>query len=283
MLHHIKSLDDLKEVSIRVDRSMEVRFPTLLPSQMLDVYRPFLSEDKRQTFCELNNVITFIDDPNDAEYIVPSTRAVKTILNLNKFHQRQGIVPLCNGDVPNDSALCKKWQRLMADRIDILRSEFMEDSRAYCYEHHITDIPMSLGMLMMEIPECGFGVTTVHYSEIVRPPISFENGLTPEVAAKLGTYATRNDVTIFINQYGRCYLTHSKYLIDELKRNGYQLYQNGMNVPLSSGEAIMSADLAARWYRVVQDCATYDKKCASAAKRKKDTDKPLISEHDDRY
>ncbi len=260
MLRNLKTLDDVKDAAIRVDGSMIIRFPDRLPSSQLEMHRPHLSDDKKHTFCERNDVIAFVDDPNDAEYIIPSTTTVKSILTVEGFVQRAAIVALANHDVPYDRDLCNKWQRLMADRIDILRSEFMEDSMAYCYTSHVGDIPLNLANLWMNIPEEGFGVTNVHYSEIIHPPVKFEDGLTPENASKLGTYATRNGVTIFVSNYGRSYLTASKYIIEELKKVGYREYPNGMFVPLSNGEVIMSPDISTRWMSVQQQCATYDKK-----------------------
>lgn len=281
MLHHVKTLDDLKEVAIRVDGSMILRFPNRLPSRMLEMHRPHLSPDKKRTYAERNGIVAFVDEPDDAQYIVPMTKRVNSILFVEGFKKSDGIVPLADGDYPDDAKMAQKWQRLLDDRIDILRTEFMENCKEYCAMHGVKEFNLGLMRLCLDIPESGLGVTNEHYSEIIRPQVCFEDGMKPSNTAKLGTYATRNGITVFVNPYGRTYVTASQHFVDILIDSGYSRYSNGMFVPFTNGESIMSREYSTRWESVKLACKEYDRKVETMQRKKPDA--PVPADDNDKY
>ena len=172
-------------------------------------------------------------------YVTPYTRAGVATLIDEGLIKNSFYVPFSNGSYPKGEKA--KWERLRDAAHESYRCDCEADSLQWCDEHGIGSLSDADLKRCFKIPRGGVAVRSRGHESVVYP-IADEIHVGRNV---LGYYGTNNGKTVFVYRDGHTYVTKGYWVIDKLKKAGYQ--RGSLFVPFSNGEQVVDPLLAAKW------------------------------------
>ena len=184
-----------------------------------------------------NSTVCFVF--NGEAYATPYTRAGVAALVEAGLSEERFYVPFSNGSYPKQDRV--KWERLRKEARNSYYGDCEADSLQWCDEHGVGSLSDADLKRCFKIPRGGVAVRSRGHEGMICP-IADEMHISRNV---LGYYSMNNGRTVFIYRDGHTYVTKGYWVIDKLKKAGYQ--RGSLFVPFSNGEQIVDPLLAAKW------------------------------------
>lgn len=245
------SLENLVEDSLEAFKGMKIFHPFLGgQEETVDMTEKIAKFPRSYSMCSCTmdyRICTIGFIYNEKYYVTPFTHKAIKALKKAGFKERNFAVPLVYTEYPDDKELKEKWLELKAKAHIANDSGFVKACSIYSKKKGLTPIREEVLSRCLEMPYrhvTGYGRFHRCYSPIIRADI-FEL----EDVEKLGIYAQRNNVTVFVNTTGHTYVVKGTAIIPELEAAGFKFVELSEDkIPFSDiGMEIYDEEMKAKW------------------------------------
>lgn len=246
-MKEIKTLDQLKEAAIAINRTFRVYSYETNEEKTLEPNEATLLKKLEKGYRSKRGMIAFVSE--NTMYVIPYMNKVIEVLVENGFEQKYMIVPFSKSNYPIEAK--DQWEELIMMAYESYLNEFVADCNKFCDDHEFGAIDEILLKKCFEMPSYGVRVKDSCGEDIYYYPAIIRAYLDYTAVEKLGKYGTKNGVTAFVYRDGKTYVTPSQEVLQAIREADYIEEQN-LVVPFANGEEIHNRGYANLWRKICE-------------------------------